>query len=103
MWIGEASEEHNVSTVGPNLRHGIASVTATLPDGVEVGQVLGFIARTRDSRSEFESRIAVTVRPPAEHREGGSKPKKDRKTADKTPGKDREKPRELATPKIDPV
>ena len=54
-------------------------------------------------RSEFESRIAVTVRPPAEHRKGGSKPKKDRKTADKTPGKDREKPRELATPKIDPV
>jgi hypothetical protein len=103
IWIDEAAKEHNVSTVGPNLRHGIASVTATLPDVVEIGKVLGFIARTKDSRSEFESRISVTVRPPAEHREGGSNPKKDRKTADKTPGKDREKPRELATPKIDPV
>src|SRR3984893_5010073 len=79
MWIDEAGKEHNVSTVGPNLRHGTASVTATLPDGVEVGQVLGFIACTKDSRSEFKNRIAVTVRPPAEHREGGGKPKKNRK------------------------
>ncbi len=103
MWIDEAGKEHNVSIVGPSLRDGMANVTATLPDGAEVGQILSFVARTRDSRSEFESPIAVTVRPPAEHRKGGSKPKKDRKTADKAPGKDREKPRELATPKIDPV
>jgi hypothetical protein len=103
MWVDEAGGEHKVSTVGPNLRHGAASVMATLPDSVEVGQVLGFIARTEDTRSKFENRIEVTIRPPAEHREGGSRPRRDRKTTDKTSGKDREKPRELATPTIVPV
>ena len=101
-WIDKAGSEHNVSTVGPNLRRGVASVMATLPDGVEVGDVVGFVARTKDTRSEFENRVDVTIRPWAEHREG-SKSNKDRKAADKTPGKDREKPRELATPKMDPV
>ncbi|MCC7050107.1 MAG: hypothetical protein IT562_25615 [Alphaproteobacteria bacterium] len=102
IWIDKVGKEHSVSTVGPNLRRGVANVMATLPDGVEVGDIIGFVARTKDTRSEFENRIEVTVKPWAEHREGG-KPSKDRKAADKTPGRDREKPRELATPKIDPV
>jgi hypothetical protein len=71
----------------------------TLPDGVEVGDVISFVARTKDTRKEFESRIDVTIRPWSEQREGG-KTNKDRKTSDQRPGKDREKPRELATPKI---
>jgi len=102
MWVDKAGEEHKVSTVGPNLRHGAASVTATLPDGVQVGDVISFIARTRDTRSEFENRINVIIRAQAEHREGG-KPTREKKIAEKKSGKDREKPRELATPRIDPV
>jgi hypothetical protein len=103
MWIDEAGAEHTVSIVGPSLRHGAASVMATLPDGVDVGQVVRLIARTEDTRHKFENRIEVTIAPPAEHRTGGSRPRKERKTADKTEGKDREKPRELATPRIVPV
>jgi hypothetical protein len=103
IWVDDAGAEHKVSTVGPNLRHGAASVMATLPDDVEVGQVRRFIARTEDTRSKFENRIDVTIRPQAEHREGGNRPRKERRTPSRTPGKDREKPRELATPRIVPV
>jgi hypothetical protein len=102
IWVDKAGEERKVSTVGPKLRRGAASVMATLPDGVEVDDIVSFVARTKDTRSEFENRIDVTIKPWAEHREG-SKSHKERKPPDKTPGKDREKPRELATPKIEPV
>jgi hypothetical protein len=102
-WVDEVGAEHKVSTVGPNLRHGAASVMVTLPDGVEVGKVVDLVARTEDTRNRFENRIDVTIRPPAEHREGGSRVRKDRKAPDKISEKDREKPRELATPKIVPV
>ena len=102
VWIDKVGEEHKVSTVGPTLRRGAASVMATLPEGVDVGDVADFVARTKDTRNDFENRIVVTVKPPAEHREGG-KPNKDRKAADKGPGKERERPRELSTPKIDPI
>jgi len=102
IWIDNAGKEHKVSTVGPSLRRGAASVMATLPDGAEVGDAIRFVAYTKDTRSEFENRIDVTIRPWAEHREGG-KSSKVRKTPDNTPGKEREKPRELATPKIVPV
>jgi hypothetical protein len=46
--------------------------------------------------------LRVTILSPAEHRESG-KQTKERKSADKGAGKDREKPLELSTPKIDPV
>ncbi len=102
MWIDKTGKENKVSTVGPNLRRGLATVMATLPDDVNVGDVVGFIARTKDTRTEFENRLRVTILSPAEHRDSG-KPNKERKTADKGAGKDREKPLELSTPKIDPV
>lgn len=101
-WLDKDGKERSVSIVGPNLRRGSASVMATLPDGVEVGDVISFVARTKDTRSEFENRVEVTVKPWAEHREGGKKAK-DRNPPDKTQGHDRERPHELATPKIDPV
>jgi hypothetical protein len=99
MYVDKAGKEQKVSTVGPNLRRGAASVMATLPDSAEAGDVIRFTARTKDTRSEFENCADVTVRPWAEHREGGKKPK-DQKPPSKNPGKDRERPRELATPKI---
>ena len=102
IWIDDTGKECKVSIVGPNLRSGSASVMATLPDGVHVGDVLSFVARTKDTRGEFENKIEVTVRPWAEHRKGGGK-KNDKKPPAKTHGNDRERPRELATPKIDPV
>ncbi|HXN88893.1 MAG TPA: hypothetical protein VN890_06025, partial [Methylocella sp.] len=102
MWLDNKGKEHRVSIVGPNLRRGSANVMATPPDGVEVGDVIRLVAHTKDTRSVFENRIDVTIKPWAEHREGGKNPN-DRKPPDKTRGKDRERPRELATPKIDPV
>lgn len=102
IWVDEKGNERKASTIGPKLRRGSANVMATLPDGVEVGQVIGFIARVKDTRSEFENRIHVTIKAWAEQREG-RKRTDDRKTPDKTQGKEREKPRELSTPKIDPV
>ena len=102
MWLDKKGKERTVSIVGPNLRQGSASVMATLPDDGEVGNVISFVTRITDTRSEFENRIEVTIKPWAEHREGGKKPK-DRKPPGTTQGNDRERPRELTTPKIDPV
>ncbi len=102
MWVDKKGNERMVSTIGPNLRRGSATVTATLPDGVEVGDVVAFVAQVKDTRSGFENCIDVTIKPWAEHRKGG-KPITDRKNPDKTQGKDREKPHELAMPRIDPV
>lgn len=102
IWIDKTSKEYMVSVVGPNLRRGAASVMATLPDGVEVGDVLALVARTKDTRAEFENKIEVTVRPWSEHRKGGENKNRNRNPS-KQQGNDRERPRELATPKIDPV
>jgi hypothetical protein len=95
-------KEHKVSIVGPNLRSGAASVMVTLPDGVEVGDVLAMTAVTKDTRAEFHNKIEVTVRPWAEHQKGGHTRTK-KKSPNDQEGKNRERPRELATPKIDPV
>jgi hypothetical protein len=102
VWRDKDENEKPVSLVGPNLRRGSASVMATLPTGLEVGDLALFVARTKDTRNEFENRAEVTIKPWAEHREPGTRPK-ERTPPDKTPGKDRERPRELATPKIVPV
>jgi len=61
MWIDKAGKESKVSTVGPNLRRGTATVMATLPEDVGVGDIVGFIARTKDTRTEFENRLKVTI------------------------------------------
>ena len=102
VWRDKDGNEKPVSLVGPNLRRGSASVMVTLPTGLEVGDVALFVARTKDTRNEFENRAEVTIKPWAEHREPGTRTK-ERTPPDKTPGRDRERPRELATPKIDPV
>jgi hypothetical protein len=102
VWIDKAGKEHKVSIVGPNLRSGAANVMVTLPDAVEVGDILAMTAVTKDSRAEFENKMEVTVRPWAERRKGGETKPRHKKPSDQ-PGKDRERPRELATPEIDPV
>jgi hypothetical protein len=101
-WIDKVGKERKASVVGPNLRSGSASVMVTLPDGVEVGDALAMTAITADSRATFKNKIEVTVRPWAEHRKGGETKKRD-KNPNEQLGKDRERPRQLATPKMDPV
>src|SRR5262249_43045368 len=101
-WTDKSGKENKVSVVGPNLRSGSANVMVSLPDGVAVGDVLVMTAITKDSRAEFENKIQVTVRPWAEHGQGGETKRRD-KNPDDQHGKAREKPREFATPKFDPV
>jgi len=101
-WVDKAGVNRKVSIVGPNLRSGAASVMVTLPDGVAPGEVLVMSALTKDSRAEFKNSLEVTVRPWAEHRTGGDTSRRDKKPNNQQ-GKDRERPRELATPKIDRV
>jgi hypothetical protein len=101
-WTDKAGKEQKVSIVGPNLKSGAASVMVTLPDGVEVGNVLLMTAVTQDPRGIFKNKLEVTVKPWAEHHKGGSQKKKDKKP-DQQQGKDRERPRQLANPRIEPV
>jgi hypothetical protein len=102
VWTDKSGKEHKGSIVGPNLRRGSATVMVTLPDGVEVDDVLPLIAITEDTRATFKNKIEVTIRPWAEHHKGGGTKKKD-KTPSNQQGTDRERPRQFATPKIDPV
>ena len=102
VWLDLLGNERRLSTVGPNLRRGSASVSVTLPDSVQVDDTMSLIARITDTRNKFENPIEVTIKPWAEHQEG-SKKHKDRKSPTRTQGDDRERPRELATPKIDTV
>lgn len=100
VFVGKSGAEVDSSYVGPNLKHGIASVMASLPDDVEVGDVLTCIARVEDARASFENRIEVKVKAPAEHHSGGSG---ERKPPQPKPGQEREIPRQLATPRIERV
>lgn len=102
VWIDRNAHEQKVSIVGPSLRSGSASVMVTLPEGVSVGDVLRMVAITEDSRSAFRNEFEVKVRPWAEHHKGGGTKKKDKKP-DQQSGTDRERPRQLNTPKMDPV
>lgn len=102
VWIDKTGKEQKVSIVGPNLRSGSASVMVTLPEGVAVGDVLSMMAITADSRATFKNKIDVTVRPWAEHHKGGGTKRKN-KNPDEQKGTDRERPHQLATPKMDPV
>jgi hypothetical protein len=101
-WTDKSSKGHKVSVVGPNLRNGSASVMVTLPDTVEIGEMLAMTATIEDTRAKFKNKIEVTVKPWAEHHKGGATKKRD-KNPNEQSGKDRERPRQLATPKIDPV
>jgi hypothetical protein len=98
--VDKSGAEVNASYVGPNLKSGIASVMASLPDDAEVGDMLTYIARVEDTRASFENRIEVTVKPPAEHHSGGHG---DRKPPQPKPGHEREIPRQLATPHIERI
>ena len=100
FYLDKAGAEVDASYVGPNLKNGIASVVASLPDDVEVGDVLTYIARVEDTRATFENRIEVLVKPPAEHQGGGQG---ERKPPQPKPGQEREIPRQLATPHIERV
>jgi len=102
VWVDKDGKSHDVSIVGPKMRSGQATVMATLPESVVVGDVLTLIATTKDSRREFKSEIEVKVKAASEQRSGGdAKPHK--QNPSKAKGNDRERSRELATPKIDPV
>jgi hypothetical protein len=102
IWTDKAGIEQKVSIVGPTLRSGLASVMVTLPDGIDVGDILTMIALVEDTRSTFNNVFEVKIRPRADHQKSGGTKQRDKKPNDQQ-GNDREKPRQLATPKIDPV
>lgn len=97
VYVDKKGNEQDCSFVGPNLKSGIASVMANLPDDFDVGDVVMLIARTDDPHRNFESAIEATVKPPADTQSGGGG---NRKPPQKTPGTDREAPRQLSTPEI---
>lgn len=101
-WTDKIGKERKVSIVGPNLHSGSATVMVTLPDGVEVGEMLAMTAVTEDTRTTFKNQLAVTIRPWAEHHKGGGTKKKD-KNPNNQKGTDRDRPRQLSTPKMDLV
>jgi hypothetical protein len=98
--VDKLGAEVDASYVGPNLKSGIATVMASLPEDIEVGDLLTYIGHVEDTRASFENRVEVTVKPAAEHHGGGHG---ERKPPQPKPGHEREIPRQLATPHIERV
>ena len=99
-WIDERGSKGDATCVGPNLRNGVANVTVDLPDELDVGDKVTFVASIRDSRAEFENCILVTVRPETRSRRGGNG---DRGSPSERPGKERERSTEVAPPNIERI
>jgi hypothetical protein len=97
VYLDKKGNEQDCSFIGPNLKSGIATVMANLPDDTEVGDVIKLIAQTDDPHSNFENVIEATVKPATETQSGGGGT---RKPPQKNPGNDREAPRQLSTPAI---
>lgn len=90
----------DASFVGPNLKRGIATVMASLPEEVQVGDILSFAAHVDDSRSSFDNMIQATVKPAVTSQGGGGG---ERKPPQPKPGSEREAPQQLAMPRIDRI
>ena len=98
--VDRGEKERLVSFSGPNLRNGIATVMVDLPDDVESGDKLEFVAQIKDSMRSFENPILVTVRPEAQKHGGGNG---ERNPPNNEEGKNRERPSQLAPPQIERI
>jgi hypothetical protein len=96
-WIAKDGSEQKAGITGPNLNNGIATAMLDFPEEADVGDRITFISRISDSRGAFENRIFITVQPPVQ-REGSGSGR--RKPPDKSHGKERERPMEVAPPMI---
>ena len=98
--MGHGENKKNISCVGPNLRNGIATVMVDLPDDVEIGDKLEFVAQIKDSMRSFENPILVTVKPEAQKHRGGNG---GLNPPNNEEGKKRERPSQLAPPNIERI
>ena len=101
VWLDVNSVEKSVSIAGPFLKNGIATIMFNLPEDVEIGTAITYIARTRDVSTSFENRALITPTFPSESNEGGDR--RDRNAPNTAKGDDRERPMEVAPPKIDRI
>ena len=97
VWLNADGVEQKTSITGPNLKSGIATVMLEFPEEAEVGDQMAFIARVRDPLTTFENQIIIAIQPPIERKGGG---KGGRKPPGEGEGKDRERPMEVAPPKV---
>ena len=96
-FVDSGGTERKASITGPKLKRGIATVMLDFPDEAEVGARMAFIARVSGTFRTFENQIIICVNPRAEYTEGGSG---NRKPPTKDNGKQRERPMEVAPPRI---
>lgn len=97
VWLNVNGVEQKTSITGPNLKNGIATVMLEFPEEAKVGEQMAFIARVCDPLATFENQIIITIQPPIERKGGGGGR---RKPPGEDEGKDREKPMEVAPPKV---
>lgn len=96
-WLDADGNEKKAGVNGPRLKNGIATVTLDFPDDGKIGERITFTARTSDTRAVFENQVIITIQPHAENRGGGSG---GRNPPSRDAGKTRERPMEVATPRI---
>ena len=98
VWTDCGGDERIASITGPTLKNGIATVMMNFPEEAEVGKEIKYLARVKDSRRSFE--IPIDITPIAEvHRKGGGSGGRINPPG-KRKGNEREKPMEMALPKI---
>lgn len=98
VWTDCDGNETNASITGPTLKNGIATVMVSFPEEAEVDKEINYFARVEDSMRSFE--IPIDITPIAEvHRKGGGSGDSNNPPG-KRKGNEREKPMEMALPKI---
>lgn len=90
-----------ISFAGPNLRSGVATITVSLPDEVQVGDVLHLTFTAKDEFHTFTSRAELRVMPVAEKSE--PRPPRPRKEGEKREGDGLDGPSNLNPPYIEKV
>lgn len=90
-----------ISFAGPNLRSGVATITVSLPENAQVGDVLHLTFTVKDEFREFTSHAEIRVTAAAEKQE--AKPSRPRKDGDKREGDGPDGPSQLNPPHIEKI
>lgn len=62
-WLDGDGNENKINSNGPTMKNGIATVMASLPHAVTVGDEIELFARTKDANNLFENKIKVIIKP----------------------------------------
>ena len=98
VWTDYWGDTKNASITGPNLKNGIATIMMDFPEEAKVGKKINYFASVKDPTQLFEIPIHITPTTEVHNKGGGSG--NENNPPGKRRGNGREKPIDMALPKI---